>query len=50
MQVESRSVSFSSVLNVGNPLLWVEASHWACDALNGTAPSANTSNNSPYEV
>ena len=27
--------------------LWVEASHWACDALNRTATSANLANKSP---
>ena len=31
-------------------LLWAEASHWACDALNRTAASANPANKSPYET
>ena len=30
--------------------LWAEASHWACDALNRTATSANPANKSPYEM
>ena len=30
--------------------LWAEASHWACDALNRTAASANPANKSPYEM
>ena len=30
--------------------LWAEASHWACDALNRTATSANPTNKSPYEM
>ena len=30
--------------------LWVGASHWACDALNRTATTANPSNKSPYEM
>ena len=30
--------------------LWAEASHWACDALNRTATSANAANKSPYEM
>ena len=31
-------------------LLWAESSHWACDALNHTATSANPANKSPYEI
>ena len=30
--------------------LWAEASHWACDALNRAATSANPANKSPYEI
>ena len=30
--------------------LWAEASHWACNALNRTATSADPANNSPYEM
>ena len=30
--------------------LWAEALHWACDALNRTATSANPANKSPYEM
>ena len=30
--------------------LWAEATHWACDALNRTATSANPANKSPYEM
>ena len=30
--------------------LWAEASHWACDALNRTAMSANRENKSPHEM
>ena len=30
--------------------LWAEAVHWACDALNHTATTANPGNNSPHEM
>ena len=30
--------------------LWAEASHWACDALNRTATTANPESKSPYEL
>ena len=30
--------------------LWAEASHWACDALNRTATTANPESKSPYEM
>ena len=30
--------------------LWAEASHWACDALNRAATSADPRNKSPYEM
>ena len=30
--------------------LWAEAMHWACEALNHTACSANPDSKSPYEM
>lgn len=30
--------------------LWAEATHWACDALNRTATTANRESESPYET
>ena len=43
-------ITFPLVQLPPNESLWAEAVHWSCDALNHTAPTANSSNKSPHEM
>ena len=43
-------ITFPIVQLPPNESLWAEAVHWSCDALNHTAPTANSSNKSQHEM
>ena len=43
-------VLFGHVLLPNTDRLWAEAMHWACEALNHTACSANPDSKSPYDM
>ena len=48
-RIQARELFIKAILPATESL-WAEASHWACDALNHTATSANPANKSPYEM
>ena len=43
-------VTFAHVQLPATDALWAEAMHWACEALNHTACTANPDNKSPIEM